>query len=300
MIQGMARLVRAYLGYDIYDDRTSLSMTDMHPLFVLASSRHTLATLEVSAYEGVILPHLYPGPFSQLRHLDLPEFLGVSPFIEQNSVTVHDENRKEQQCLGAWKLESAMGGLNELYLSGLSCEVQDLTVFMESFTSYTMLGQLLSNARPSTLYLRTPQPGVLKEDTALPALLRCEGGAQLTALDLHIEFSPEDRDIDLEAGLACLRAALSTTPIRLLKLYLWCFDIPFLEGADVGGLAKTFLDTISPLEMIRLEIGGHRTRENEPFNALKGGEIVVVNKEVPNMVSMHDVDMDSEDGSEED
>ena len=101
---------------------------------------------------------------------------------------------------------------------------------------------------------------------------------------------------DCWAHQASLRAALSTTPIRQLKLHIWCLDIPvkgrafsknpyalplclveqYLQAADLGGLAKTFVDAISSLETMEIKVCGHRTRGRERYIASKDGSLVVV------------------------
>ena len=220
----MTRLVNACLDYDMDDDVLTSQATDMHPLLVLANSRHSLVALQVTAFRGVLPPELYPAPFPHarsltiadrsfpllgpyvhafpnLRQLDIPEFEGSFPIFGQDQTSIHEQNRKELRRLGAWKLSSASGVLDKLYLSGLACEIQDLIVFMESFATYEMLGRLLDDSRPTKFYLRTVQPGVLQENTGLPALLRSGGGGQLAEVELQVEFSPDDKDIDLEAGL---------------------------------------------------------------------------------------------------
>ncbi|KAI1793899.1 hypothetical protein LXA43DRAFT_884950 [Ganoderma leucocontextum] len=323
MAQGMDKLVDVGLRYDLDEERTPRPLVDIHPLIVLANSRNTLEELLLVASEEFLPSALYPQPFPRVTTLEMngrhPPIL--DPFVHAfpnlhilllrdrevrfgtvmpDGPIIHEESRRDMQLIRAWKLVQAIGPLRDLYLSGLACEVTHLQAFMAEESTYEALGQLLSDTRPETLIVQTSQPGMLDDATGLPAVLRSAGG-RLKEFSGILLLHPEDRNMDMEAGFASLRASLSWHPLLIAKFLFFCNHIPerlpdddldapstlpscpveeYMATADLGALAQSFIHSIATLEMAHISFTGHRTRDREDARARRDGGSVVIERNV--------------------
>ncbi|KAI0830659.1 hypothetical protein BC628DRAFT_1312414 [Trametes gibbosa] len=192
-------------------------------------------------------------------------------------------NRLEQLQYGSWKsLDYVYGRVADLYISGLTCQVRHLSLHMVEET-FEMLSNVVEDTRPSDLSLHTMRAGAFDNASGVPAILRQAGAAKLEVFKWDVQLDPEDKDLNLISASTDLVSCMRPLSLRKLELVFTCFDFAdqirervrlgptlpqsevekFLGALDLANLGAQFLSSIPTLELVTLEICGHRVRKHE-------------------------------------
>ncbi|KAI0778529.1 hypothetical protein BD413DRAFT_464700 [Trametes elegans] len=307
-----ARMTSVKLGCDEVED-ANVPVQSYHPLHALQDSRDTLKEVELSFFNASISPTHYPPPYPAVQvltvnwaeYVDYASLLHTFPNIKSltldntcNELDVDDfpenptalnahrsANRNSFLRYGTWKtMDEVDGSLPDVYVSGVVTRVRRLGLFMSEGT-FEMLSAVINDTHPSDLALYVKPAGVLNHEFGLPAVLRREGAENIKTLKLSIEHNPDEKDVDLDAGLSALISALRGLPLREIEIIFCCYELPehmtsvqwngevcnsppcaveeFLETVQLEALGRRFFAEVGSLQGVTLALRGHRRRHND-------------------------------------
>ncbi|KAI0375349.1 hypothetical protein BV20DRAFT_1110447 [Pilatotrama ljubarskyi] len=292
------------LAYDNDLPTDAAPIEQAHPLALLQNSCDNLESLDITFMSRPLPRSLYPPSYPKVHafslgwcwHPDLSPYVHAFPNLRSLTFdTMYDDlnldsleplarfrlpNRMAQLQHGSWRaLDRVHGTLGDVYVSGLTCPVRDLELLMKEET-YEMLCDVLNDTRPSSLSLSSGRAGALEATTGLLAVLETTGARNMKALKLDLNIPPEDKDMDVSAGLEALLASLKDTPLQTLELAFTCYELPermtgerfgmesalplcpverYLEDMDLDAVGRQCLSKVPTLEVAKVMVTGHRT-----------------------------------------
>ncbi|TFK79739.1 hypothetical protein K466DRAFT_656810 [Polyporus arcularius HHB13444] len=174
-------------------------------------------------------------------------------------------------------IESFRGGPLDLYLLGLPCRIQSisLSICEESFRFFH---EAMEVALPTHLSLHVSHSLLCGGATALPSSLRCPGMQKLDHLSLSFSFAIPDHDYEsIESILEKTLIAISEFSLRELSLSMDYHKFPYYAESDDDGpppsepapdpielwfkkydskaIAQQLFHGVSSLERVNLSVG---------------------------------------------
>ncbi|TFK89616.1 hypothetical protein K466DRAFT_651978 [Polyporus arcularius HHB13444] len=272
------------------------SRSDYHPVVALQNVRETLQMLRVSEVTSSIDLALSFQPYPNLDVLVIggSEYPVLGPYIrfcpnvkklhifissyEQDDEVYLEElddfrdiNVEYQTQHGTWdRLEEVAGGVHDIYTTGLSCPIGELSMRLGARDRFDdVIPTLLAAAQVDSLTLLTAKPHAFDGDSGLPLVLRAlpEASPDLKSLNLHMQISCPNEE--LRSALGYILGPIAHLKICTFVLTLDLEETPDLRGSpvdrflahfDFAQCARDVLSSSTTLKEVEIEMLAHPSR----------------------------------------